>query len=155
MDLSTKFFLKLEWASHANNRPFLLILLFGTGFHDKVVHEKELVESFHGCSVKRLCDYRDDIVDFHTRCDPTVWKAFLKSILAVDRIFILSRSCSFLISSDSLLPYLNFSLPVARSIRFLPLSCSLSISIMRWINHRTMLCWSPFRFALLFLEFLP
>ena len=66
------FFFKLEWASHANNCPFLLILLFGTGFHDKVVHEKELVESFHGCSVKRLCDYRADIVDFHTRCDPTV-----------------------------------------------------------------------------------
>lgn len=111
----------------------------------------ELVESFHGCNVT-LRDYRDDIVDFHIRCDPTVWHT-VKNILAVDPGFILSWSWSFLKSSDYLLPYLNFSLPVARSIGFLPLSCSLSISIMRWINHCTLLCWSPFRLALSFLEF--
>ena len=40
------------------------------------------VESFLGCSV-RLRDYRDDIVDLHTRCDPTVWHT-VKNILVVD-----------------------------------------------------------------------
>ena len=78
MDLSSK----LQWASHANNSSFLLTLLFGTFSHDQVVHEKQLVESFHRCSVT-LRDYTDNIVDFHTRCDPTVCHT-VKSILEVD-----------------------------------------------------------------------
>ena len=68
--------------SHANNSPFLLNLLFGTGSHDQVVHEKQLVESFHGCNAT-LRDYTDDIVDFHTRCESRVCHT-VKSILEVD-----------------------------------------------------------------------
>ena len=60
----------------------MLNLLFGTDSHDQVVHEKQLVESFHVCNVT-LRDCTDDIVTFHTRCDPTVCHT-VKSILEVD-----------------------------------------------------------------------
>ena len=79
MDLSTEFLNCNGDASHENNS---LILFFGKGSYERVVHEKELVDSFHGCSVT-LFDNRDDIIDFHTPCDLTVWHT-VKSILVVD-----------------------------------------------------------------------
>ena len=81
MDLSTKFL-------NCNGQVMQMIAhscwfsSLAQASHDQVVNEKELVESFLGCSV-RLRDFRDDIVDLRTRCDPTVWHT-VKSIFVVD-----------------------------------------------------------------------